>query len=225
MVPSCSLCCTTRTAAGSFRKSRNRGEWVVTRNWTRPRALRRWSTKEDRAVVEEAKCVEHRALSRCVGANEQVEIAEFEAHITQAAVMFRGEFQELHSVRLPFNVLTRLDSFRNRWNRRGVEGRPGPRPRPLHRSASTEADADPAVFHDDRNVAAAVVQIHHASKAVLVFEHVDVLKGDVSVRVVRTGTRGVVSVVLPEDQYLVRHGSSFPRKPRSFRPGNGSVAH
>jgi hypothetical protein len=45
----------------------------------------------------------------------------------------------------------------------------------------------------------------HALKAIVVLEHIDILEGDLSPGEIRTGSRGVGSEILAENENLFRH--------------------
>ena len=75
----------------------------------------------------------------------------------------------------------------------------------LYLSRSPEAYRDLSAFDDNRDVAPVVGIFQHAPEACLVLEDIDVVERDLTPGVFRTGSRGIRSEVLAEDQNFVCH--------------------
>jgi hypothetical protein len=85
---------------------------------------------------------------------------------------------------------------------------PGRRPGLLDLSAAAESNSHLFPFDDDRYDGPVFGVLQHALQALLVFEDIDVIEWDLTPGVIRTGSRGVRSKVVSEDQHLFRrHGN------------------
>lgn len=73
------------------------------------------------------------------------------------------------------------------------------RRRLLDFSAAAETDGDFAGLDNHRYLAAAVGMLQHACQAVVILEHVDVLKGDFAPGEILTGSRSIRSEILAKD--------------------------
>ena len=76
----------------------------------------------------------------------------------------------------------------------------------LHLSRPTEADGDPAILDDDRNLPHPLGKFEHIVECFLVLFDVDVSNGHVPCGVILPGRRGKGSTILPVDQDFGRHG-------------------
>jgi len=86
-----------------------------------------------------------------------------------------------------------------------------PAPPVLDLSGAPEANRYLFAFDNDRDLAPAVGIFQHALEACFVFEDVDVVKRDLTPGVFRTGSRGIGSEILTENQNFSRqHGTSLP---------------
>ena len=84
---------------------------------------------------------------------------------------------------------------------------PRPTPSALEGSGSTETDGDLSLLDDHGYLTSILGVVEHLAEPVLVLQHVDVLKRDIALGVVLTGTRCVGSKIFTEDEHLVCHAS------------------
>ena len=85
----------------------------------------------------------------------------------------------------------------------------GPAPPALNLSRASEAYRYFPAFDDNGNLAPVVGIFQHALKAFCVLEDIDVVEGDLTPGVFRTGSRSIGSEILPKDQNLVRSHRYF----------------
>jgi hypothetical protein len=78
-----------------------------------------------------------------------------------------------------------------------------------HLSGAAEADRDPAVLEDYRNLAPAIGELHHSFEAGIVFQDVDIIKRNFAPGEVRTGSRSKSSKVLAVYRDVFCHGISL----------------
>jgi hypothetical protein len=69
----------------------------------------------------------------------------------------------------------------------------------LNFSGTAEADGNFAGFDDDGNIAPTIGKLQHSCKALLVFQHVDVLERNFPTGISLPGARGVGSEVFSKD--------------------------
>jgi hypothetical protein len=89
-------------------------------------------------------------------------------------------------------------------------GRPkiGDDRRRLNFSRAAEADGHFAGFEDDGHLAPAIGQFQHLCQALLIFQDVDVIEGDLAAGVRLPGAPGVGSELFAKDRYFVVHNRS-----------------
>ena len=75
----------------------------------------------------------------------------------------------------------------------------------LNLSGTAEADRNFTGFDDDGNIAPAIGKLQHPCKALLVFQHVDVLERNFPTGVSLPGARCVGSEVFPKNQNFFVH--------------------
>jgi hypothetical protein len=75
----------------------------------------------------------------------------------------------------------------------------------LNFSGTAEADRNFTGFDDDGNIAPAIGKLQHSCKALLVFQHVDVLERNFATGIGLPGARGVGSEVFPKDKNFFVH--------------------
>src|SRR3990167_2669416 len=75
-----------------------------------------------------------------------------------------------------------------------------PAPPALDLSGASEADRYLSAFDNDRDLAPVVGIFQHALEACFVFQDIDVVEGDLTPGVFRTGPRGIGSEILTEDE-------------------------
>ena len=67
-------------------------------------------------------------------------------------------------------------------------------------STATEADGHLTRFDDDRYLAPSLGVFEHAFEAAVLFQNVDILKGNLAAGEILTGPRGVGSEIFSEDE-------------------------
>ena len=72
-------------------------------------------------------------------------------------------------------------------------------------SGAAEADGDFAAFDDDGHVTAALGQLQHLLKSLVVFEHIDVLERDFTAGKGLPGARSVRSKIFSKDKNFFVH--------------------
>src|SRR3990167_3610939 len=80
-----------------------------------------------------------------------------------------------------------------------------PAPPALDLSGASEADRYLSAFDNDRDLAPVVGIFQHALEACFVFQDIDVVEGDLTPGVFRTGPRGIGSEILTEDENFFCH--------------------
>jgi hypothetical protein len=75
----------------------------------------------------------------------------------------------------------------------------------LNCSGTAEADRNFTGFDDDGNIATTIGKLQHLCKALLVFQHVDVLERNFATGISLPGARGVGSEVFPKDKNFFVH--------------------